>query len=420
MTSAAASIGSAAEPGSGHIFVLSPARSGSTLTRFILDTHPEVYCPAELNLGQLAVALYRTVAGLEGQGAHTISIAHMQANPQIGKRVAAMLDDLVGGYARRKGKRIWCEKTPDNLEHRELLAHLYPDARFICLYRHVMDLTQSCLVACRGGFMPVLRDYIRRTPDNSVGAIVSYWVDSVAAMLDFERSRGGQTLRLRYEDLVADPDAAIGSMFQFLGLRCEPGLADQVFVHEHTDGLGDSLIRFTKRIEQDRVGGGRSIPVTSIPIDLRRRLDPLLAELAYTLYQDGPRRQGVPDSALARGGGRQAAGKDPQWVFETLLAGRLREEGRSNLLAEVDSYLFVVRGDGGGSWVLRNGSGEAQVRAGEEAATCRIELESSDLLAVVRGEVDVLKVVGEGRIQISGRFSQEALRGLLAVLGPES
>jgi hypothetical protein len=33
------------------IFVLTVARSGSTLLRFILDSHPDLACPPETNIG---------------------------------------------------------------------------------------------------------------------------------------------------------------------------------------------------------------------------------------------------------------------------------------------------------------------------------------------------------------------------------
>ena len=39
------------------IFIASHARTGSTLLRYIIDTHPALCCPPELALGQLCSAL---------------------------------------------------------------------------------------------------------------------------------------------------------------------------------------------------------------------------------------------------------------------------------------------------------------------------------------------------------------------------
>jgi hypothetical protein len=49
------------------VFVLSCERSGSTLLRYIIDTHPQVCSPAHLHLGQLCASLYTTILFSIGQ-----------------------------------------------------------------------------------------------------------------------------------------------------------------------------------------------------------------------------------------------------------------------------------------------------------------------------------------------------------------
>jgi len=44
-------------PSNAPIFILSAARSGSTLLRYILDHHPEIACPPESNLSVAAEAM---------------------------------------------------------------------------------------------------------------------------------------------------------------------------------------------------------------------------------------------------------------------------------------------------------------------------------------------------------------------------
>ncbi|HEX2642137.1 MAG TPA: sulfotransferase, partial [Thermoanaerobaculia bacterium] len=51
------------------LFILSCHRSGSTLLRFILDTHPELYCPPEVFLGTTAFYMSNFLSGLEGSRA---------------------------------------------------------------------------------------------------------------------------------------------------------------------------------------------------------------------------------------------------------------------------------------------------------------------------------------------------------------
>jgi hypothetical protein len=42
------------------VFVLTASRSGSTLLRFILDSHPDLACPPEASVASSAAALART------------------------------------------------------------------------------------------------------------------------------------------------------------------------------------------------------------------------------------------------------------------------------------------------------------------------------------------------------------------------
>src|SRR5215472_16177024 len=52
-----------------HVFIVSPARSGSTLLRYLLDAHPDIVSPAELNLSALLLHAADTWhRAHEGQG----------------------------------------------------------------------------------------------------------------------------------------------------------------------------------------------------------------------------------------------------------------------------------------------------------------------------------------------------------------
>src|SRR5215469_17608838 len=79
------------------VFVLCHGRSGSTLLRFLLDAHPELACPPETNLPGLCVQLATVWSLIEGA---------------------------------------------------PLLARVYPQARFVCMYRHPMDVIASGVEAC--------------------------------------------------------------------------------------------------------------------------------------------------------------------------------------------------------------------------------------------------------------------------------
>ena len=95
---------------------------------------------------------------------------------------------------------------------------------------HALDVARSCLEVSRHGFIPVLEDYVRRTPANTVQAAVQYRVDGTSGLLDFERKLPGRTFRLRYEDITANPEAALEPLFRFLGVSWDPGLLESVLM----------------------------------------------------------------------------------------------------------------------------------------------------------------------------------------------
>src|SRR5580692_2651212 len=145
------------------IFVLSCIRSGSTLLRYVLDTHPSIYAPPEVSLGHLADALYLTQANLAGRrqpsGFHREDEVVLAAVRQV-------LSQMMEEQARRRGKAVWCDKTPGNLSYLPLIANLFPEARFIGLHRHHLDTIHSCLQASRHGFLGMLTGYLTRHPTN--------------------------------------------------------------------------------------------------------------------------------------------------------------------------------------------------------------------------------------------------------------
>lgn len=86
---------------------------------------------------------------------------------------------------------------------------IYPRARFVCLYRHPMDVIRSGLDACPWGLTGYGFDpYIGSSPGNAVLALARYWLDNAAAIAQVEEKHPERCHRIRYEDLVDDPETA--------------------------------------------------------------------------------------------------------------------------------------------------------------------------------------------------------------------
>jgi ubiquinone biosynthesis protein UbiJ len=60
---------------------------------------------------------------------------------------------------------------------------------------------------------------------------------------------------------------------------------------------------------------------------------------------------------------------------------------------------------------------QVQVVAGEQEASCRIELDAGDLLKIVQGRANAFKLYQQGRIQLSaGHLGDEVARDLVTML----
>jgi hypothetical protein len=264
--------------------VLCNGRSGSTLLRFLLDAHPDLACPPETNLPGLCVQLATVWSLIEGA---PLSANRGDEPPEIPEPAIAgvrdTMDRMVGSYLARRGKKRYCDKSLGTAPYAPLLQRVYPEARFICVYRHPMDVIASGAEACPWGLNGYGFDpYIAATPGNAVMALASFWADNVRATLAAEERLGDKCFRLRYEDLVADPEATAAALFEFLGVAAAPGISEACFSAERERfGPADHKIWYTSQISADSVGRGWSVPTGMIAPQLLSVINELVGKLGY-------------------------------------------------------------------------------------------------------------------------------------------
>src|ERR1700733_15137177 len=112
------------------IFVLHTGRSGSTLLRFILDSHPEIACPPETNVALACKYLANTWQVLkyaQPENVHDAGSSTSDAEHAY-EAIRKAIDAAFSGYLQSVGKVRWCDKSPDAIWDAEILARLYPEA----------------------------------------------------------------------------------------------------------------------------------------------------------------------------------------------------------------------------------------------------------------------------------------------------
>jgi hypothetical protein len=254
------------------------------LLRFILDAHPELACPPETNLPSLCAQL-ATVWSL---------IAGAPLSPERGEEpplipdiaiagIRRTVDEITGSYLSRRGRSRYCDKSLGTARFAGLLTRIYPQAKFLCLYRHPMDVVASGIEASPWGAHGYGFDsYIAATPGNTVLALARYWSDNSAAILAVEDQFPDACHRVRYEDLVTDPEGTAANVFSFLGVPPAPGITARCFTGERErSGPADYKIWHTTSISPASVGRGWTLPVGMIPESVLGQMNDMADQLGY-------------------------------------------------------------------------------------------------------------------------------------------
>jgi protein-tyrosine sulfotransferase len=263
-------------------FVLTGSRSGSTLLRFILDTHPDLHCPPETGLGSLCAAIARAASVLDGSAMKEV-VDNQLLTPAAEKVLRATVEQIFQAFPDGTGAGRWCDKSLDNINHADLLAQTWPEAKYICLVRHCMDVVASAVEACPWGLTGFgLDQFNSHYPGNSIAAVAAYWLQTTTNIIEFARQHDDQCLVIRYEDLVSRPADVTRQIWVFLGVREVPGIAESCLTVPHSaTGPSDEKIWFTRQIHKDSVGRGVTVPITGLPPMMTEAINQLCNQLGY-------------------------------------------------------------------------------------------------------------------------------------------
>lgn len=404
--------------GSHPIFILCAARSGSTLLRTLLDAQPEIACPPELNLCNVFEAIRLAAAGAAAgdDGGEAVERANV-----LSREVA---ESIISYYPKRAGKRRWCDKSLSSIEKPDLIAEVFPDAQFICLYRDCADTVASIREACDWGYGGFgVEPYARTYAHNMVMAFCMYWADRASALREFEDQHADRCYRVRYEDLVARPEETLGGLFVFLGVaRAERNVCARGALLGAVSPIpGDYKIRYTRGILPDSVGRGWQVPVEMLDPDLVERINRLAAELGYQpLLSDLAAIDGPP------GNGRRpdAAVEEVSSLLSGRAAERLASGAHLHVNNPVDSRLRLILADGAEPWVID--FGRARVEKGGSDGGWTVLTDARTLLEIIHGQSNPAVALRRSRLRLATEGTERPenflrhLDALVAVLGDEA
>lgn len=208
-------------------FIVGCPRSGTTLLQQMLDAHPEVAVAPETHFMRLFwnardeygdLAEDHNYQQLVDQIIALPEFLEMELNAQdfseaawhIKRNYAAIFQLLLGMFANRRGVNIVGEKTPNHVLYMPDIQKLFPDARFVHIVRDPRSVVNSW----------------RSVPwsKGSVAGDAEMWRYYVSAAQRKPPVENNKLFTLHYEKLVLEPENALRSLCQFIGLKFEPAM----------------------------------------------------------------------------------------------------------------------------------------------------------------------------------------------------
>lgn len=235
------------------IFIVCPPRSGSSLLFETLSLSPDVCTLGDESHRMIEVETADGALGAIARGYVSNRLEATDATPAIAgelrNRYRACVFDREGRG--RAGPIRLLEKTPKNALRIPFLSTVFPDAVFVYLYRDPRAVMASMMEAWESGrfrtypdlpdwtglpwsllLVPGWRDLIGKPLPEIVAA---QWSTTTRILLDDLEALPAERVRvLRYEALLADPDAAIGGLCRALGLRWDRILGNELPLARYT------------------------------------------------------------------------------------------------------------------------------------------------------------------------------------------
>lgn len=222
------------------VFLIGSPRSGSTLLSRVLGAHSAIFAPEEPHLitplahlgyyDAVEEAPYDPVITRTAARALVAALPGGEADYLDALR--AYTDRIYGGLFAGAGKAsLLLDKTPAYALSLDFLAKLYPEAKFIVLTRHPIAVWSSYVDSFFDGDDAVAHEH---------NPLLERYVPAIARFL---REQSVPFHRVRYENLVQEPEENARQICEFLGIDFEPGMVDYGSAPnargESTRGLGD-------------------------------------------------------------------------------------------------------------------------------------------------------------------------------------
>ena len=231
-------------------FIVGMHRSGTTWLQRLLNRHDRVSCRGEAhfidilftNL-QKAFKVFNkevrhqggTVAHLKEFGGHVESLEY--DTPEIQLMLYYGIYLMLIKWVDSDKIKVVGEKTPDNVLWMNLLATIFPDAKFLHVIRDGRDSAVS------GWFFNLSEVDENKALVDTIETYVDRYMKQWSSAMQFARTIGNQNkeryMEIRYEDLSSDPEGTLTKACRFLGVNTSRQIIDECVSKESFEALSD-------------------------------------------------------------------------------------------------------------------------------------------------------------------------------------
>ncbi len=322
------------------VIVCGCGRSGTTLLRVMLDSHPKVYSgpesllflPVPIDTADLAYKFELARSDLEAM------------REQAGSR-ARFIDAFQGLLSRTYDKPVWADKTARNVHRLDYIWAHFPRARIIHVVRDPRDVVAS------------LTTHRKRKLENGrlvptryhmpLELCVARW--ELAINDAFKHHGTANFYEVRYEDLVFEPENSISEVCRFVEVDYDNAMLD---FHKVVSPTRNYLkfpqnVEATQPLSTSRVGRYREILAAEEIEMVEQRLTSHMERYGYAVPRKGTVSVGLAQQSARRlikiiteEEVEEVIGNDvlqvKQWIREALQA---QHEGK--FIQPQKSYLFT-------------------------------------------------------------------------------
>jgi tetratricopeptide (TPR) repeat protein len=194
------------------VFVIGFPRSGTTLLEQMLDAHPDFRSMDERGY------VYQLIERMEQAGQrYPAELATL--TPVEADQLRAVYWRLVERTLPDLGQRRLVDKNPLNMLCLPMILRLFPDARIILCIRHPCDVLLSCS-------MQAFRSPAFRAMCSSLPRLARGYTEAFTQCCGHLEVFKPRVLEWRYESVVADPDAAVARLGDFLEVADASAMMD--------------------------------------------------------------------------------------------------------------------------------------------------------------------------------------------------